>query len=227
MLNRKFSFNSFQLKIIGIITMTVDHIGYFFSSYLSDSILGVETYMILRLIGRIAFPIFAFLCAIAVIKTSNFKMYFLKLFSFGLLIQLFLIVIGETTGNVFLTLAFGSLISYGFINQKYMLCFISLVVGVLNGYSHVTFLDYNLYGILVVFFFTLLLYYQSFTKLNLFLGLITLSVLLLPSNILSVLAIPFISSYNFKKGLSIKYFFYIYYPLHIGVLNLILLKMHK
>ncbi|MCF0110995.1 MAG: hypothetical protein HUJ58_03775, partial [Erysipelotrichaceae bacterium] len=44
---------SYHLKWIALVTMTIDHIGYFL----------FPRYKILRIIGRIAFPLYAFLCA--------------------------------------------------------------------------------------------------------------------------------------------------------------------
>ena len=45
--------NSFYLKIIGMITMAIDHVGFYL----------LPQYPFLRIIGRIAFPIFAFTTA--------------------------------------------------------------------------------------------------------------------------------------------------------------------
>lgn len=65
------------LKWIAVITMTIDHVGYAFA-------LG-ETY---RQIGRLAFPIFAFLIAQGMINTRNTKKYLLRLWLFALISQI-------------------------------------------------------------------------------------------------------------------------------------------
>ena len=49
-------FSSFDIRIIAIITMIIDHIGYFFYYALENN-----EYDILRSIGRISMPLFAFL----------------------------------------------------------------------------------------------------------------------------------------------------------------------
>ncbi len=67
------------LKLIAIITMFIDHIGYFILPEIRD----------LRVIGRIAFPIFAYMIAMGYIHTSNRKTYAKRLFLFGLISQPF------------------------------------------------------------------------------------------------------------------------------------------
>ena len=86
---------SFILKIIGIITMFCDHF--------SDAILGHFTF--LNYIGRIAFPIFAYQCAISYKHTRNFKKHLLKLFIFGLISQLpFLLFLSTFTKQIYLNI---------------------------------------------------------------------------------------------------------------------------
>ncbi len=63
------------LKLIAIITMLIDHIGYIF----------FPKYSIFRTIGRIAFPIFAYLIAVGYKHTSSLSKYSLRLFCFALL----------------------------------------------------------------------------------------------------------------------------------------------
>nr|WP_288978101.1 TraX family protein [uncultured Blautia sp.] len=36
-----------------------------------------------------------------------------------------------------------------------------------------------------------------------------------------LLSIPFILSYNGKRGIGMRYFFYLYYPLHLIILSII------
>ena len=67
----------FILKIIGIITMFLDHYHYIVG--------GSE---ILNIVGRIAFPIFAFTLSEGYTHTRNLKKYLLRLFIFAVGIQL-------------------------------------------------------------------------------------------------------------------------------------------
>lgn len=100
---------SFALKIIAIISMFCDHLNY--------AILG--HFSILNLIGRIAFPIFAFQISEGFIHTKNVKKYLLRLGIFALISQvpfsLFLhkfINSNSFSLNVFFTLFLGLLSIY-------------------------------------------------------------------------------------------------------------------
>ena len=63
-----------KLKIIAVIAMIMDHFGYYFNYLLSD-----EIYLICRIIGRIAMPIFTYLIIEGYFHTSNFKNYIKRL----------------------------------------------------------------------------------------------------------------------------------------------------
>jgi len=65
------------LKIIAILTMLIDHIGMMF--YPQE--------LIFRMIGRLAFPIFAYYCVLGVIRTSNFSRYLTRIVVVGLFTQ--------------------------------------------------------------------------------------------------------------------------------------------
>ena len=67
-----------MLKIIALISMTVDHIG---------SILFPEL-IILRIVGRLAFPVFAYSIAEGCRYTQNRAKYFLRMFLLGILCQI-------------------------------------------------------------------------------------------------------------------------------------------
>lgn len=69
--------NRNQLKIIACISMLVDHIGY---------VLFPEV-ALLRLIGRIAMPVFAFFIGEGCLYTRNRMKYFLRVFILGLICQ--------------------------------------------------------------------------------------------------------------------------------------------
>ena len=96
---------SFILKIIGVITMLFDHVG--------DAIIGKFSFC--NLIGRIAFPIFAFQAVQGYIYTKDLKKHMVKLFIFACISQipfmLFLSTFTEEilTLNIFFTLFLGLL----------------------------------------------------------------------------------------------------------------------
>ena len=105
---------SFVIKIIAICSMFCDH--------LSDSLIGHFTF--LNVIGRIAFPLFAFQIVIGYKKTSNVKKYLTRLLIFAIISQIpFQVFITNYTGerfnlNIFFTLACG-LISLIILNKNF------------------------------------------------------------------------------------------------------------
>lgn len=74
---KKIQINSFVLHIIAMTLMLCDHIW--------ATVYSAEW---LTCIGRIAFPIFAFLCAEGYTYTKNFKKYILRLFIFALISEI-------------------------------------------------------------------------------------------------------------------------------------------
>lgn len=91
-----------KLKIIAIISMIIDHIGYYFSKEL-----GIEVYIACRIIGRVAMPIFTFLIIEGYFHTSNFKKYITRLLSIATITQIGFFILdyiaGENSYNLFNT----------------------------------------------------------------------------------------------------------------------------
>ena len=158
---------SFLLKIIALITMFCDHFGY--------ALLGHSS--IFNLIGRIAFPIFAFQISEGYIHTKNIRKYIIRLLVFAIISQipfhLFLqrfLPNSVGTLNIFFTLLLGLLcmIIYNYISNikrtylQHKIFGISL--GTLIGIIFVLIIsyigqllkvDYGAWGILVIFAFYL------------------------------------------------------------------------
>lgn len=70
--------NAFQLKILAVVSMVIDHVGVFF----------FPKYFVFRIIGRLAFPLFAWFIANGARYTGNVKIYFLRLLALALLAQI-------------------------------------------------------------------------------------------------------------------------------------------
>ena len=70
--------SSFVLKIIAAVTMFIDHAG----------LLLFPEWDFMRIIGRLAFPIYAFCIAEGFRHTKNRKLYFLRVFLLGLVCQI-------------------------------------------------------------------------------------------------------------------------------------------
>lgn len=67
--------SGFMIKVMAIVFMTFDHIGYFLEQYKNLAVLSA----IFRVLGRLAFPLFIFLLVEGVIHTKNTFKYFLRL----------------------------------------------------------------------------------------------------------------------------------------------------
>ena len=67
--------SGFILKVIAIVFMTLDHVGYFLEGFKNLSVLAA----IFRILGRLSFPLFIFLLVEGVIHTKNIKKYFFRL----------------------------------------------------------------------------------------------------------------------------------------------------
>lgn len=199
--------NSFQLKIIAIIFMTLSHIEYH---------IGISPYLY---VGQAAFPIFAFLSAYGASVTSNINKYIARLLIFGTILQIPLFLMGESYINIFITLGLGVSAISVYKNHQYAYLL------PIFAFAYFTDLDYGVYGILII----LSAYIVNYNKLYYSILLVVFQFLWIDvfkdfSNYqwYAVLAIPFIFMYNFEPGSRrFKYLFYVYYPLHVSIIYLI------
>ena len=202
--------NNFELKVIALILMTIDHIGYYV----------FPEQIFLRYIGRISFPIFAFLMVETYKHSSNITKKMKDLFIIAIMVQILFGSFGvlDGKGNIMFTLLGGLILVHLYNNYKkifFLLFLLSYII--INFYFHI---DYGVIGILLVF---------SFSLKNLDTRLLAVSSLLLFLNgmypvptLWSFLSLVIISFYNGKLGTKkYKYLFYIYYPLHLIILYLI------
>lgn len=195
----------------------------------------------LSYIGRFSFPIFAFLISEGYVYTKNLKKYFLRLFIAAYLAQLpftFVIRSDKYEFNTICTLIIGLLtITIYDKTNKYIGIIAAIVLSLIAGYINV---DYGIYGVAVIFFFYVFrenkslkttffvlstIIYFSFRILKYYpRGTYMLTHAFehfLPFCIFTALAIIPILFYNNKQGPKTKYFFYIFYPLHLTILALI------
>jgi len=211
--------NSSQLKWIAIITMTCDHLGF----YLFPE--GSLIQLVLRSLGRIAFPLFAFFIAEGFVHTHDIKKYFLRLFVFALVIEVFFFgfylftdINYMITENIFWTLLLGLLALMMISTNKWYYITIALSFIFLSYFLRI---PYGGFGVaLIILFGTIknrlqqLLYVALFTYL--YIGLMNVENGWVQwFGILAFLPLFF---YNGKLGKMNKYFFYVYYPAHIIVI---------
>lgn len=98
-----FGLSGSALKVIAMISMVIDHIALYLMEH------GTVLYETMRCIGRIAFPVFAFLIAEGFIHTRSRYRYFFTLLGFAVISEIpwFLLNGADGTHNVMFTLALG------------------------------------------------------------------------------------------------------------------------
>lgn len=195
--------NNFQLKIIGLILMTIAHINYYY--YINDWLW----------IGQASFLIFAFLITQGYIHTRNFNKYVFRMLIFATVIQIPILIVGIDYFNIMFTFAFGLIILKELDTKCIRLTPIILIL-----FYFVNF-DYGYYGLLVIllFYFIKKPTYQYIALIALNLIFINYLKILDYHIMYNLLAIPFLALYNGELGYrKLKYLFYIYYPLHIVII---------
>ena len=208
--------NGNVLKIIALIAMTFDHVG----EMLFPSV------RVWRIIGRIAYPIFAFMIAEGCYYTRHKARYFSLVLVIGLICcGGFYFVYKFVYLNILITFAFSIAIifslSYAIQNKVYYLFIVPallVVASALLSYCFTELLDYGFFGVLIP---VAIYYCKDFkTKLAaLALGLIGLGFTYGEIQWFAFLSLLFIMFYDKTRGkLNLKYLFYVYYPLHFVVI---------
>lgn len=196
--------------------MTIDHVG---------AILYPE-HIVLRVVGRLTFPIFGYLLVLGVKSTRNVRNYFARLFLFALISQApFCLAFGYKpfeTLNIFFTLSFGVIIL-----QNLLLIVPFGIVSLFLDF------DFGLYGLATI----ACIYLLGISTKHGIISLVLLNIVFLPAleiQIFSLCALPLIilhkNGYLRTLGEARgnapypswgRYFYYIYYPLHLTILYLI------
>ena len=218
-------FSSFTLKIIAIIFMLCDHFG--------DAIL--KPFSFFNVLGRIAFPIFAFQLTEGYIHTKNLKKYFKRLIIFAIISQIPFMLFSSTftsrfSLNIFFTLFIGLFAIY--IYDKLHNKFLGILVTIfLCALAQLIKTDYGAWGVCIIMIFYIfkdnkiwmcLLYLLScllkYLPYLLAYNFHYIYMLLLLGTASSIF---FIILYNGKQGKKVKYLLYAFYPLHMLALYFI------
>ena len=203
------------LKLIAILSMLIDHIGYIFFPG------NIE----FRIVGRLAFPIFAWHISQGYVHTRDQKKYMLRMLIFAGISQLpFMLAFasGMDYLNVMFTFFLSLLVLYGIEHKKYVLSLVSIFASSQIG------MDYGIYGVMMV-----LLFYIFKEKKNQ--AFIVTSILTIVYSLdgwiyqnfailgqLLALKMPYGLKLNLKISKNFeKYFFYLFYPGHLLILYLI------
>lgn len=227
-------FSGSALKWFAVLIMLVDHIGacllevfvlnYYGVSPLAGRIDNLYFWLsldsVLRGIGRAAFPIFCFLLVEGAVHTRSPRKYLLRLTSFALISEIpFDLALHNQpfywgTQNVFFTLLAGLLVIQAFQSSPGQEWRGMLALAVLGAAAELCGTDYGAIGVAVIAVMYLLR--ERFWAASV-LSLILL-VLLARIEIFSIPAFLILALYNGKRGRQPKYFFYVFYPVHLLIL---------
>lgn len=218
------------LKIIACLAMLIDHIG--------AALLPLEQALPLRMIGRIAFPIFCFLFAEGAVYTHSPLKYSLRLLVGMALAEipfdlLFFEKMTWEHSSVMVTLFLGlmAILAVQKTDPTWLKCLASLPFILLGDMLHT---DYGSLGVLLVLGMYLVRQSQYASLLRAVLlaavclafngSVVDLTVVRIPLQMFALLALVPIELYNGKRLTANKvaqWSFYLFYPLHIAVLLLI------
>jgi len=192
------------LKIIGIVTMAIDHVG----------LILYPQVIFLRVIGRLAFPIFAWYLAEGYVYTSSRKRYATRLGFFAAATQLpYFLATRLNNLNIFFTLLIGLFAIDCFRKKRY----ISTIAIVL--FSGLFPLDYSFYGVLMILGFYV---FPQKEKAIFFQSVLAAAGVYLYGFIqsLSLLGVALVLYYprDLAKIRLNKYFFYFFYPAHLLII---------
>lgn len=210
-----FKFTNFDLKIIALLSMVIDHIGVFLFPQIT----------ILRYIGRLAFIIYAFLISQGYAHTRNVYKYLLRLGILALISQLpDIFGLVEYPGNIFILFVISILFLMN-IDSKLPIVYKLLYGMILLAIIIYVPIDYGIYGFLVIMLSSLYTrglnkYLYAFLLIALIIGAIQLK-LIGQFEIFGIFALIPILNYNQKLGYRSNlssFCFYISYPAHIAII---------
>ncbi len=213
-----------QLKIIALIAMTCDHVGYQL----------FPQHEFLRMIGRLAFPIFAYMIAEGAKYTKNRLRYFLKMLGFGLLCSaVYFIAMGSLYQCILITFSLSVVLIYALDhamkkrNADAWLLFSLTLLCVFFAVEVLPLLlpntdyavDYGIWGVLTPVF--VFLGRKKPHKLALCIIPLAFLAVIYPAyhQWLSLFSLLLLALYNGKRGRwKMKNLFYVYYPAHLVVI---------
>jgi hypothetical protein len=208
------------LKLVAIISMTIDHVG---------AILLPQVVW-LRIIGRVAFPLFAYQLAIGYLHTRNLPHYVLRLAVWGLITQPIYMIAFDVrpwTFNIFGTLLLGLLAIWGWDRRKWWAIALALGITAIQLWLPAVGPDYGLYGVLLC----LVSFVLSRHREQLVVGHALLhwlaGIMFWPSQVYAVASIPFILWPPRLHLGRLSRLFYAYYPAHLTLLVLIRLLLMR
>lgn len=214
------------LKILAAIFMTLDHMAYMLFP-------GVRLF---RILGRLAMPIFAYMIAEGCKYTRNRKKYLGMVFGLGAVCQIvYWFVDHDLYFSILITFSLAICLIYAMQNWKEKQDLLSglifaAAVAAVYGLNQQFTIDYGFWGCMLPVFAAIphKTRYDRYpvSILMLGLGLLPLAMDIGGNQIFSLLALPLLLAYSGKRGKwKMKYFFYIFYPAHLVILEGIAMLM--
>lgn len=202
---------TFLMKWIAVLTMITDHVGRMFFPDIH----------IFNIIGRIAFPLFAFLLVEGFVHTGNLKKYMLRMLIFACISEIpYDLAMQETwlefsRQNTIWTLTLGLLMLALCRKYQYSVWAVAGIAVVCCAAAALLRFDYGAGGIVLI----LILYFLRDRQWLKYLAMLGLFVLWFGgTEIAAMISIIFMLAYNGKHGKNMKYMFYWFYPVHLAVL---------
>jgi len=196
-----------MIKILAIIFMLIDHIGYVFFS----------DWTFLRVIGRLALPLFAYGITQGYIRTRNVKMYFFRLLILALVSQIpYNYALNTGYYNVVFTLCMGLIILI-VIESKINTIVKSLICLIVFFICDVFYFEYGIYCLLLILNFYK--FRNNYSKLISGQLVITVFGVIVYNyqlyQFVSILAVPIIMASQLKDFKLPKVIGYGFYPIHL------------
>lgn len=225
-IQEKFQINGAVLKYIAFISMFIDH----FNKAIITPLLNYQQPLVFisslfDIIGRIAFPIFAFMIVEGFYKTKSRGKYLRNLLIFAIISEIpydmfqSKVFINNRSQNIMWALALGLFILIIVdnlkekIKNKYIWILVSIIIVAINAIiATLLSFDYDYYSIIIIFI--LYIFYDKR-----FVGSL-LSYLVIIKEIYAILGFAIINLYNGEKGKQNKLFNYLFYPVHLLILGL-------
>ena len=217
-----FGLSGSALKVIAMISMVIDHVALYLMEH------GTVLYEAMRCIGRIAFPVFAFLIAEGFIHTRSRYRYFFTLLGFAVISEIpwYLLNGADGTHNVMFTLALGvaTLMVLENLLQRSMVLGFLWTLG-MAGLTSWLGVDYEWRGILVIVISYLYNTYAHFFPYSRGMQFFCTFVFMMQYGVIGVvMACMIIYLYDgtrgFVQGSIAKYGFYAFYPIHLFFLSI-------
>ena len=219
--------NGAQLKYIAFASMFIDH---FNKAIITPFLTGTGPMVIITtifdILGRIAFPIFAFMVVEGFFKTKSRWSYLRNLLIFAVISEIPYDMfqsaefVNTWSQNILWGLALGLFTIMvidrlkDYIKKRPLWIFVSLLIVALSSLgSMLISSDYEYYAIIIIY-----LYYLFYNKRLLATG---LGYLVIIKEIYAILGFATVLLYNGEKGKQNKIFNYLFYPVHLLIFGII------